>query len=503
MQYLKSLLLLAMAGDTKAYDKIVACFRDMAYSYAYAILHDFHLAEDATQEAFLQAFYDLPALQEPLAFPGRLRCMVFKQCDRLTRRKKFVSVPLEEVGEIAAYEMDIDQRVEDRERRAMVLDAIASLPSHEREVVLLFHIRDYSQNDIAAFLGVPASTVNSRLQSARKRLKGIVMEMVEKTIKEYQLPETFRVIIKRPSQVKTSAPALAWFRNRWVLVWQDGVRGDPWDYEYRFWLSESRDTKVWSEPRQLDLPVQDQKLAKLCVLDDELIMHTHEYHGGIRVARSRDLQHWSTTPPIPLGGIGRSGIFCHKGMLYVAYPRWNDHLIGDAVDVIASADGHSWQWLTPPLAPRQTGITDAAGLATAKHFYVLWREHSYEKKRTHDVYICRSEDAGNTWAKPVLIPALSTPKGSLMLAICEAANGNLVVGQDVREGDDGIGGSKIWLAQSADRGQTWSGRAVYKPGALIDPALAFAPDGTLILAGSTRQESTTQPWVVHSRLQPI
>ena len=104
VEELRSLLTLATAGNSEAYDRIVARFRDMAYSYAYAILRDFGLAEDATQEAFLQAFQDLPRLREPGAFPGWLRRIVFKECDRLTRRKRLPTVPLEEARGLPARE---------------------------------------------------------------------------------------------------------------------------------------------------------------------------------------------------------------------------------------------------------------------------------------------------------------------------------------------------------------------------------------------------------------
>jgi DNA-directed RNA polymerase specialized sigma24 family protein len=55
------------AGDLKAFGEIVRRFQDMAYGYAYSILGDFHLAEDAAQEAFIQSYRDLKALRKPVA----------------------------------------------------------------------------------------------------------------------------------------------------------------------------------------------------------------------------------------------------------------------------------------------------------------------------------------------------------------------------------------------------------------------------------------------------
>ena len=66
------------AAPLDAYAEIVRRFQDMAAGYAYALLGDFHFAEDAAQEAFLQAYLDLEKLAEPAAFPGWFRRIVFK-----------------------------------------------------------------------------------------------------------------------------------------------------------------------------------------------------------------------------------------------------------------------------------------------------------------------------------------------------------------------------------------------------------------------------------------
>ncbi|MCZ6635422.1 MAG: sigma factor [bacterium] len=87
MEPLTTLVNRAQAGDLDAYGAIVHRFQDMAVGYAYSVLGDFHLAEDASQEAFLSAYLDLPKLRKPEVFPGWFRRTVFKYCDRLTRGK--------------------------------------------------------------------------------------------------------------------------------------------------------------------------------------------------------------------------------------------------------------------------------------------------------------------------------------------------------------------------------------------------------------------------------
>src|SRR3989442_13950491 len=107
---------------------MVRRFQDMAVGYAASILGDFHLAEDAAQEAFLEAWRDLPQLREPAAFAGWLRRIIFKQCDRLTRGKRLTTVPIEAADAVAAPQPDPGEAAERRELQDTVRRAIQSLP---------------------------------------------------------------------------------------------------------------------------------------------------------------------------------------------------------------------------------------------------------------------------------------------------------------------------------------------------------------------------------------
>ena len=85
-------------GESGAYETIVHRFQDMAVGYAYAKLGDLYLAEDVAQEAFIQAYFDLPELRDPAAFPGWFRRIVFSQISRLTRNKRVDTISLDKEG---------------------------------------------------------------------------------------------------------------------------------------------------------------------------------------------------------------------------------------------------------------------------------------------------------------------------------------------------------------------------------------------------------------------
>ena len=66
---IKDLIRRVQLGEHSAYEKVIGCFQDMAVGYGYSILGDLQLAEDAAQEAFIRAYYSLPELHNPAAFP--------------------------------------------------------------------------------------------------------------------------------------------------------------------------------------------------------------------------------------------------------------------------------------------------------------------------------------------------------------------------------------------------------------------------------------------------
>lgn len=171
MQELRFTIIRAQAGDLDAYGQLVQRFQDMACGYAYSILGNFELAQDAAQDAFIQAYLELGSLREPNAFASWFRRIVFTECSRLTRGKRLPTVPLEAVVDIQSAEPGPDRIAEQSELRDRVLSTVRSLPEHEREVTTLFYINVYSHDDIAGFLDVSVSTVKSRLHTSRKRLK--------------------------------------------------------------------------------------------------------------------------------------------------------------------------------------------------------------------------------------------------------------------------------------------------------------------------------------------
>ena len=176
-----------------AFSELVVRFQDAAFEWAYAVLEDENMAQDAVQEAFVVAYQKLDQLRQPYGFPGWLKQIVVSQCYRFTRGKKLEMHSIESTSHVAAMEPGPAATVEEIELKEKVLAAIKELPEHEQVVTDLFYLGGYSQKEIAKLLELPLTTVKKRLQYARRDLKGILVSM-------------FDVVAPAPSPVPVPIP---------------------------------------------------------------------------------------------------------------------------------------------------------------------------------------------------------------------------------------------------------------------------------------------------------
>jgi RNA polymerase sigma factor (sigma-70 family) len=193
-QELSSLVRRAQAGELGAFETLTRRCQDLAVGYAYSLLGDWGLAEDAAQEAFIQLYHDLPRLRAPEAFLAWFPRIVFKHCDRQWRAARPEQLPLE-AGR--AVPSDVAAAPADRlERAAAVRQAIDALPEPERAAVMLFYFEQASLKDSAQFLGVTPSVVDHRLRSARKHLSERLWIMAEQDLSAYRPSNDARFVTR-------------------------------------------------------------------------------------------------------------------------------------------------------------------------------------------------------------------------------------------------------------------------------------------------------------------
>lgn len=143
---------------------------DRAYGLACAILRDRTNAQDATHDAFVQAWRKWSTLRDPDRFEVWFDRILVNQCrNRLTRASRERTTDISD--EIAIAAGDQYTRTHDRD---VIETALRTLSPAHRVIVALRYERDLTAEDIAARLGIPVGTVHSRLHYALRRLHTVV-----------------------------------------------------------------------------------------------------------------------------------------------------------------------------------------------------------------------------------------------------------------------------------------------------------------------------------------
>ena len=170
----------ARLGDAAAFDRLVALRIDRCYRLAWSILLNDADAADATQDAFVAAWRQLPRLRDTSVFDGWLNRIVANTA-RMGRRRR---LRLREIA-IGSPTPD-DNPSTSSERRPdpyapTAIDAVAEqdairrafdrLRPDERAILALHHVDERPVAEIARTLGIPTGTAKWRLHAARRALE--------------------------------------------------------------------------------------------------------------------------------------------------------------------------------------------------------------------------------------------------------------------------------------------------------------------------------------------
>jgi RNA polymerase sigma-70 factor, ECF subfamily len=161
----------AQGGSERAVEELFARHWPDAYRTALLIAHDRAAAEDIAQEAFLSALRALPRFdrRRPLR-PWLHRIVVNRAIDWARARRLRAEVDVDALPELGAGERRDDPGLGE------LGAALARLSPEHRAVVVMRYLLEFTPGEIAAALGLPRGTVNSRLRRGLDALGGVLEE---------------------------------------------------------------------------------------------------------------------------------------------------------------------------------------------------------------------------------------------------------------------------------------------------------------------------------------
>jgi RNA polymerase sigma-70 factor (ECF subfamily) len=165
------------AGDLSAFDDLVRRWDRKMQGAIYRIMGSEEEARDLSQETFLRAYRALKAFKGEARFSSWLYQIALNVCRDRMRRKRgrsFVSLDeLDEAGQsLPAFTGPSALEIAERNDVARAVSAaVAALPEEQREVIVLKEYQGLTFLEIAEILGLPMSTVKTRLYRGLGQLR--------------------------------------------------------------------------------------------------------------------------------------------------------------------------------------------------------------------------------------------------------------------------------------------------------------------------------------------
>ena len=158
-------------GDREAFRHLVERYQKRAVAHAMAVVLNRDDAEDAVQEAFIDAYRAIDRFDTSRTFYQWFYVLLRNRCYKMTARRR-PTENLDDVQLLAAQSGTHD------DTRLALEKALHSLTHEEREIVSLKYFSGLSYDELAAYLQIPRGTVMSRLFYARQRLQGKLRGML-------------------------------------------------------------------------------------------------------------------------------------------------------------------------------------------------------------------------------------------------------------------------------------------------------------------------------------
>jgi RNA polymerase sigma-70 factor (ECF subfamily) len=169
-----------LGGEPDAFNMLVRRWERQIYGLTLRMLGRDEEAKDATQETFLSAYRNLSKFRGEAKFSSWIYRIALNICNTKLRSRSKVVISLDEQRDESGFEFaadtdDLGSRLQQEEVTRHVRRALQGLPAEMRQVIIMKEYDGLKFSEIAEILGIPLSTVKTRmytgLSELRKRLE--------------------------------------------------------------------------------------------------------------------------------------------------------------------------------------------------------------------------------------------------------------------------------------------------------------------------------------------
>lgn len=152
-----------------AFSTLAAGIYDRLHQIAYRILRDRSTAENATQQAIVSIWRNIPQLRDPTRFDAWSYRLLINACNSEARKRqrRLPSIAASTAAELSATDGAYGSVID----RDQLERAFERLSVDHRAVIVLHHYLDMPVDAVAKVLDIPIGTVNSRLGRAIGKMR--------------------------------------------------------------------------------------------------------------------------------------------------------------------------------------------------------------------------------------------------------------------------------------------------------------------------------------------
>ncbi|MEO9183215.1 MAG: sigma-70 family RNA polymerase sigma factor [Kofleriaceae bacterium] len=200
----------SLAGEPRAFAQLVERHQRLVFGVALSGARDVAHAEDLAQEAFVEAWRDLPRLRDRARvgswIAGIARNLARRWARHTARRRQREAIATRTAPEVVATPLDTAL---DRETRSLVRGALAELPEAYREALVLYYMHGRSSAEVATRLGISEDLVKQRLSRGRRALRSSLELHVEGALEQLGPSKGFAAMVMIAVGAATARSAAA------------------------------------------------------------------------------------------------------------------------------------------------------------------------------------------------------------------------------------------------------------------------------------------------------
>jgi RNA polymerase sigma-70 factor (ECF subfamily) len=180
------LIAASLRGDAAAFGELVRRYQDRLYNTVYRLLGNAEDAQDAVQEAFLNAYLSLNSFKgDSQFFTWLYRIAVNTAISHRRKQRVVLSLDAGRNGPGPIEPFDTSQAsqpgqlLERQEEEQRMQQALGRLSPEHRTVLIMKDMEGLKYETMAEVLGVPIGTIRSRLHRARSELREVLEREAE------------------------------------------------------------------------------------------------------------------------------------------------------------------------------------------------------------------------------------------------------------------------------------------------------------------------------------